>query len=315
MRNNLLTTLIICLFLGGFAGCKGQSAEVTKIIKIDGSSTVFPVTEAVAEEFQAKHKSRVTIGVSGTGGGMKKFCASEIDITGASRHIKPTEIALCKKAGVEFIEVPVAYDGISVVIHPNNDFVDHLTVAELKVMWEPAAQKTVTNWNQVRATFPDKPLSLFGPGVDSGTFDYFTKKVVGKTQASRGDYTASEDDNVLVHGVATNEGALGFFGYAYYAENKAKIKAVPIKQGDNEPVAPSTAAIADGSYSPLSRPIFIYVNKAAAKRPEVDAFVKFYLNEGGPLAQEVGYISLPTKVATEATQRYTKGVTGSAKKS
>jgi len=296
----------------GSADKAGNKSASTSPIKIDGSSTVFPITEAVAEEFGMKNKARVTIGVSGTGGGFKKFCAGEIDVTGASRYIKSTEQALCTEGGIEYIELPVAYDGISVVVHNTNTWVDYLTVDELKALWEPAAQGKITNWNQIRSTFPDKPVSLFGPGVDSGTFDYFTKKIVGKSQSSRGDYTASEDDNVVVHGVSTDEGALGFFGFAYYAENKSKLKVVPIKEGDGEPVTPSMETIADGSYKPLSRPIFIYVGKKASDRDEVNRFVEFYLNDGAPLAKEVGYIPLTAADISEANARYAAKTVGTA---
>ncbi len=273
-------------------------------VRIDGSSTVFPITEAVAEEFRAENKARVTIGVSGTGGGFKKFCAGETDISGASRHIKDSEKELCAAAGVEYLELAVAYDGISVVVNPANDWAAHLTTDELKRIWEPEAQGTITNWNQVRADFPDKPLALFGPGVDSGTFDYFTKKIVGTEQASRGDFTASEDDNVLVHGVATDEGGLGFFGYAYYIENQDRLKVLPIQHGDGEPVTPTVETIADMSYAPLSRPIFIYVSKASSARPEVGAFIDFYLEHGGELALAVGYSGRPAAAAAEVTQAW-----------
>ncbi len=322
-KNLFALTLVLSLFAlgckgGGDSAKKGASGEAAEpagggIVKIDGSSTVFPISEAVAEEYRTKSKTKVTIGVSGTGGGFKKFCAGELDITGASRYIKPTEKALCEKGGIEYIEIPVANDGISVVVNKANSFVDHLTVSELKTMWEPAAQGTVKKWNQIRSTFPDKELSLFGPGVDSGTFDYFTKKVVGKAQSSRGDYTASEDDNVLVHGTATNEGGLAFFGYAYYAENKNKLKVVPIKKGEGEPVVPTVATIGDGTYAPLSRPIFIYVARKSVERKEVDDFVKYFLSDGGPLAEEVGYIALDKAAADAANKRYSSRTVGSIK--
>ena len=288
---------------GGDAQSAGQSGQ-TATIKIDGSSTVFPISEAVAEEYQNTHGGRVTIGVSGTGGGVKTFCAGEISITGASRSIKDTEAALCAEGKIEYVELPVAMDGISVVVNPKNTWVDHLTTDELRTIWEPGAQKTITNWSQVRASFPDKPLTLFGPGVDSGTFDYFTKKICGESQSSRGDYTASEDDNVLVHGVASDEGALGFFGFAYYIENKGKVKAAPIKSGEGPAVTPTMATISDGSYKPLSRPIFIYVNNAAAKNKDLDTFVTFFLAESGTLSKEVGYIPLPAESQAKADSAY-----------
>lgn len=274
-----------------------EGAKAGDVIKIDGSSTVFPISEAVAEEFEkAAAKSgaaqRVTIGVSGTGGGFKKFCAKETAIAGASRSIKPSEVALCEKAGVAYKELSVAYDGIAVVVHPSNDFVDHLTVEELKRMWAPEAQGKVMKWSQIRTGWPDKELHLFGPGVDSGTYDYFTKKIVGKEHSSRGDYTSSEDDNVLVTGIARDKGGLGFFGFAYYAENQDKLKIVPVKKGDKAPVTPTLETIKSGTYAPLSRPIFIYISKVHGVRQEVKDFVKFYLTEGRKLVAEVGYIPL-----------------------
>lgn len=291
-------------------GCSDQAAGTAGIIKVDGSSTVFPISEAVAEEFQAKNDARVTIGVSGTGGGMKKFCAGEIDITGASRTIKDTEAQLCADGGIEYIELPVAFDGITVVINNDNDWVDYLSVDELKTIWQPASQGSVTHWNQVRSSFPNTEIKLFGPGADSGTFDYFTKKIVGKEHSSRGDYTGSEDDNILVQGVKGNKGSLGYFGYAYYENNKSILKPVPVGDNAETAVLPTTATIADLSYSPLSRPIFIYVSTKAAERPEVSDFIEFYLNEGGPLAEEVGYVSLPDDEKAAATKRFADRTTG-----
>lgn len=265
-------------------------------VKIDGSSTVFPITEAVAEEFQKEFRSRVTVGVSGTGGGFQKFCRGKIDITGASRHIKPSERKMCGENSIAFEEVPVAYDGIAVVVNPKNTWVDYLTIAELKKMWEPQAQGEIKRWSQVRAGWPDKPLHLFGPGVDSGTYDYFTKVVVGKEHSSRGDITSSEDDNVLVHGVSTDANALGFFGFAYYSENRSKVRAVPIlakgKTDPKEAVAPTFETIENKTYKPLSRPIFIYVSTEAEKRESVRQFVDFYKNRSKKLVKEVGYVPL-----------------------
>ncbi len=302
-----LTPFMLLASAALITGC-GQSGDeagtAPQLLTIDGSSTVFPISEAMAEEYQLKTKTRVTVGASGTGGGFKKFCAGEIDITGASRNVKPTESEMCAANGVEMIELPVAFDGISVVIHPSNTWAKTLTVDQLKKIWEPAAQGVINNWNQIDPSFPDKKLSLFGPGVDSGTFDYFTKVINGETQASRGDYTASEDDNVLVHGVSTDEGALGYFGFAYYIENKGKINAVAIQNTDAEPVLPSKETIASGTYAPLSRAIFIYASKEASKRPEVSGFVDFYLGEGASLVEEVGYITLPEATAQEARATY-----------
>ncbi len=291
------------------------SDAAPSIIAIDGSSTVFPITEAVAEEFQKANKARVTIGVSGTGGGFKKFCKNESVITGASRPIKPSEVELCTKNKVEYIELPVAYDGISVVVHPSNDWVDEFTIEELKRMWEPEAQGKITKWSQIRTGWPEKELHLFGAGVDSGTYDYFTKAIVGVEHKSRGDFTSSEDDNVLVQGVSTDPLALGFFGYAYFAENSDKVKAVPINDGDDTngkgAVGPSLESIADGTYQPLARPIFIYVSKQGAARPEVQAFIDFYVDKGEALVKEAGYIPLGKKANDLVLARFKAGTTGS----
>ena len=279
-----------------FAATAATSAFAQQIVKIDGSSTVYPVTEAVAEEFQKAKKNvmKVTVGISGTGGGFKKFCRAETDISDASRPILKKEMEDCRKAGVEYIELPVAFDALTVVVNPQNDFVKQLTVAELKKMWEPAAQGKVKSWKDVNPSFPDVALKLFGPGSDSGTFDYFTEAVNGKSKSSRGDYTASEDDNVLVQGVSRDKGAIGYFGFAYYVENQKKLKAVPIVAKDGAPaVAPSMEAVLKGTYQPLARPIFIYVNKKSLAKAEVKEFVDFYLTHGAKLAREVKYVPLP----------------------
>ncbi|MDD2833438.1 MAG: PstS family phosphate ABC transporter substrate-binding protein [Methylotenera sp.] len=266
-----------------------------KIIKIDGSSTVYPITEAVAEEFQKATKTKVTVGISGTGGGFKKFCRGETDVQNASRPILQKEIDACKEAGVQFIELPIAYDAITVVINPKNEFAKKMTAAELKKLWEPAAQGKVKTWNQVNPAWPNTPVKLFGPGADSGTFDYFTEAIVGKAKSSRGDFTASEDDNVLVKGVVGDIGGLGYFGYAYYEENQDKLTAVAITQKSGKPaVLPSAETIQDGTYQPLARPLFIYVNAtAAAFKPEVKAYVNYYLEQSKPLIEEVKYVALP----------------------
>ena len=307
------------------SGCKGPgdgsqspgSEPQTKsaIIAIDGSSTVFPIAEAVAEEFGKVDRSRVTVGVSGSGGGFKKFCRAETAISNASRPIKPSEVALCEKNKVAFIELPVAYDGIAVVVNPKATWVDKMTVDELKKLWAPEAQAKITRWNHVRTGWPDAEIHLFGPGVDSGTYDYFTQATVGEEHSSRGDFTSSEDDNVLVQGIANDENALGFFGLAYYSENAAKLKIVPIEDGkpDNGkgPIAPSLETVANGTYQPLSRPLFIYVSKTAAERAEVQRFVAFFLDEGRALVKEVGYIPLPESAYGLVKGRFDKRVTGS----
>jgi phosphate transport system substrate-binding protein len=286
------------------------------VIVVDGSSTVLPISQAVAEDFEKAHKARVTVGKSGTGGGFQKLCRGEIAISGASRPIKESEREACKAGGVEFIELPVAYDGIAVVVHKQNDWVDHLTVEELEKMWAPEADGKIKKWSEVREGWPDKDLHLFGPGVDSGTYDYFTAAVVGKEHASRGDFQPNEDDNVLVQGVSTDPTALGYFGYAYYVENADKLELVPIDDGkpDNGQgaIAPSPETVANGTYQPLSRPIFIYVSKKAAdERPEVASFVEYYLKEGRALVKEVGYIPLPDEAYDLAAQRFQKRQTGS----
>ena len=313
MSDSLKTTLraagLLSVLGGGFAGAAGAA----ELIQIDGSSTVYPITEAVAEEFQAKSGGdiRVTVGISGTGGGFKRFCRGETDISNASRPIKKSEMELCAEAGIKYFELPVAFDGLTVVVNKENDFVDYLTVAELKKMWEPAAQEKVTNWNQIRSTFPDMPLKLAGPGADSGTFDYFTEAVVGESKASRGDFQASEDDNVVVQFVSRDKGALGYFGLAYYEENKDKLKAVPIKaDAEAEAIMPSVKTVNNGTYTPLSRPIFIYVKDASIKRPAVRDFVEFYLTEGGELAKEVGYVDLPAEAYKLALDNVKNGKLG-----
>ena len=270
-----------------------QNAQLSGAIAIDGSSTVYPITEAVAEEFRAvQPKVKVTVGVSGTGGGFKKFARGETDISDASRPIKDKEKAICNENGISYVELTVAYDGLAVLINPQNDWVDNLTIEELKMLWEPDAQGKIMKWNQIRSEWPDEEIHLFGPGVASGTYDYFTEAIVGESGSSRGDFTASEDDNVLVQGIAGDKYGLGFFGLAYYKENKDKLSLVAV-DGGNGPVRPSLETVKTGEYSPLSRPLFIYVNSTAVKRQEAVAFVNFYLDNAAELSTEVGYIPLP----------------------
>jgi phosphate transport system substrate-binding protein len=294
---------------------KAELARLRGDIVIDGSSTVYPVTQAAAEEFRQYAKDvRVSVGISGTGGGFKKFCNNETDISDASRPISPSEREACAAKNIEYIEVPVAYDGLAVVVNPRNTWATCLTRAELKKIWEPEAQGQITNWSQVRAGFPDRPLRLFGAGTDSGTFDYFTDAINGKEKASRGDFQASEDDNVLVQGIAGDENALGFFGLAYVTENQGKIKAIAVdNKGDGTCVAPSQETVKNGTYQPLSRPIFIYVKKSAYERPEVKEFVRFYLSKSfTPLipTREVGYIPLQDNVYEAILRRFNAGTTG-----
>lgn len=287
------------------AGC-GERVETT-MVRMDGSSTVYPVAEAVAEEFQASRggQVRVTVGVSGTGGGFKKFCRGETDISNASRPILAEEIEACRAAGIAYIELPIAFDALTVVIHPDNTWAEEMTVEQLRTLWQPSAQGVVMRWNQVDPSWPDEPVKLFGAGSDSGTFDYFTEAVMGRAKASRGDFTASEDDNVLVTGVAQDVHAIGYFGYAYYAENAGRIKAVRIRgEGAADAVGPSPQTVLDGSYTPMSRPNFIYVSVAAAERPEVREFVEYFLREAAPLIEEVKYVPLPPRAYELARERF-----------
>ena len=279
-------------------------------VSIDGSSTVFPISEAVAEEFLAvQPRVRVTVGVSGTGGGFKKFLAGEIDINDASRPIKMKEVKQASASGIGFIELPIAYDGLSVVVNTKNDWVDHLTITELNKIWQPGS--SVTRWSDVRDGWPETKIQLYGPGTDSGTFDYFTETINGKSGASRPDYTANEDDNALVRGISGDEGSLGYFGYAYYAANKDKLRVVAI-DGGKGPVAPTEITINNGTYAPLSRPVFIYVRPDALDRKEVRAFVDFYIESAPMLATEVGYIPLPDSVYAGAKQRVESREIGTA---
>ena len=286
-------------------------AQAQAAIKIDGSSTVFPISEAYAEEFQIQKrgKVRVTVGVSGTGGGFKKFCRGETDIANASRPITAEEMEICRKAGIKYMELPIAFDALTVVINPKNTWAKTLTIAELRKMWEPAAQGRITNWKQIRSGFPDEKLMLFGPGADSGTFDYFTEAVNGKAKASRGDFTASEDDNTLVQGVENNKGALGYFGFAYYAAHKDKMTAVAVDAGKG-PVLPSLENVTNATYTPLSRPLFIYVRDTAASRPEIKEFVQFLMSRGD-LVAEVGYLPLPKQAYALSLKHFQDGRVGS----
>ena len=334
-QNIRLASLVCLVPLGlGTTACNNQAADTTPDfpqafaqaegankaaagsnlsgkVKVDGSSTVFPVSQVMAAEFQKMNPEvRVTVGVSGTGGGFKKFCAGETDITGASRPINSSEMELCKKNNIEYTELPIAYDSLSVVVNPQNSSVECLKVGELKKIWEPSAQGKVSNWNQIRSDFPSQPLKLYGPGNDSGTYDYFTLAVVGEEGKSRSDYTKSEDDNSLVQGVASDRNGLGYFGYAYYLANRDKLKSVAIDSGYGC-VQPSSKTVADSSYQPLSRPIFIYAKKSAATRPEVKAFTNFYLApKNANLVMQVGYVPLPNITLRAANSRFNKGTTG-----
>jgi phosphate transport system substrate-binding protein len=299
---------LLALFALAFA----FSAQA-QTVKVDGSSTVFPITEGIAEDFQIANKNaiKVTVGLSGTGGGFKKFCSDasdQTDINDASRPITQAEIDACAKLGIKYYELPIAFDALTVVVNPKNTFVKQLSTADLKKMWEPAAQSVVSKWNQVNPAFPETTLKLFGPGTDSGTFDYFTEAVNGKAKSSRGDFTASEDDNILVRGVESEVGGLAYFGFAYY--NPKLMKAVAIVNKDGKAVLPSKETVLDGSYNPLSRPLFIYVNAKSLEKPEVKKFVEFYMSKATTIASEVKYIPLPSVVYQKNLEHLKNGRTG-----
>jgi len=294
------------------AGTFGSALAQDEIVQIDGSSTVFPISEAFGEEFQNETGNRVTVGLSGTGGGFKKFCRGETDISGASRPIKEEEVALCAENGVEYIELPVALDALANIVHPSNDFVECLTVDELKTIWEPAAQGKITSWNQVREEFPDRPLELFGAGTDSGTYDYYTQAIVGEEGSSRGDYQATEDDNVTIQGVSGNEGALGFLGIAYVTENAGRVKPIAVDSGNGECVMPSVETARNATYQPLSRPIFMYVALKSVDKPNVREFIEFNFApaKAEELVGEVGYVPLPSEIYEAALAKFSAKKTG-----
>ncbi len=310
----------LAVLLGAFAAVVAirechASPSTGGTLRIDGSSTVFPITEAVAEEFRSVDPSiPVTVGISGTGGGFKKFLAGEIDIVDASRPIKASELEFAQMSNISFIELPIAYDALSVVVNPKNTWVDSLTTAELKKIWAPESQGVVKKWSDVRQGFPDKPIQLYGPGTDSGTFDYFTDVINGKEDACRADYTSSEDDNTLVTGVATNEGALGFFGVAFYEGNKQRLKVLAIDDENpangTGPQLPTPDNVISATYSPLARPLFIYVRTEALSRPEVAKFVEFYIEKAQQLASEVGYVALPNETVAKVKARLAAKTTG-----
>lgn len=294
-----LNVIIAVLSLIIFSACvnkkekNSSSSSLKGSIQIDGSSTVYPLTEAVAEEFRREYpKVRVTIGVSGTGGGFNKFGRGETNISNASRAIKASEIKICEENNISYIGLLVAYDGMAIIANPENDWLTSITVEELKTIWQPEAQDNIKRWNQIRPEWPNAEIRLYGAGTASGTYDYFTEAIVGKSGSSRGDFTASEDDNVLVQGVMNDKYALGFFGLAYFLENKDKLKLISVDSGKGA-VFPSNETVLDGSYNPLSRPMYIYVNETALNKPEVIAFVNFYLDNIGELAQDVGYVAAP----------------------
>jgi phosphate transport system substrate-binding protein len=318
MRKIIFLALISLAFSCGKTDNNNQEkAQLTGDVKVDGSSTVYPITEAIAEEFNKENPEvKATIGVSGTGGGFKKFMRNEIDIADASRPIKKSEDSACAAGKIDYIELPVAFDGLAVVVNPQNTWVDYITVEELKKMWEPAAQGKIVKWNQIRSTWPNEEIHLFGAGTQSGTFDYFTEAIVGKAKACRGDYTASEDDNVLVQGISTDKNALGFFGLDYFTANKDKLKLVPVDDQKDEngkgPVSPSVETVKNATYQPLSRPLLIYVNKASSGRKEVDTFVNFFLNHAETLVVEAGYVPLTKEMYDMVKKRYAQKTLGSS---
>lgn len=282
-------------------GC-GGSGNATQSVRVDGSSTVFPVSMAVAEDFRIDHPhAKVPVRASGTGSGMKQFSVGEIDVCNASRFMTDAEKAKCEENNVEFLEMTIAYDGLAVVVNPQNDWCDCITVEQLRSIWRPESDSTVMKWSDVNPDWPPVELKLYGPGTDSGTFDYFTEAICGEARASRSDYTASENDNALVRGVMADKGALGYFGFAYYAENRDNLKLLAVK-GEGECVRPSSDTVRDGSYAPLSRPLIVYVNKKSLERPEVADFIEYYLANVGRLAKEVGYVAVPDEIAAENEQ-------------
>ncbi|MFN2431896.1 MAG: PstS family phosphate ABC transporter substrate-binding protein [Gemmatimonadota bacterium] len=321
MKRSVSTSAVLALALalacgGGGAGDPesrgaGEASQLSGEVKGDGSSTVFPIMEAVAEEFQRENpRVRVTVGISGTGGGFKRFCAGDTDVSNASRPITESELEACRAAGVEFVEFPIAFDGLSVVVNPANDFAQCVTVAELKRLWQPEAQGEVRRWSQVRSGWPNREIHLYGAGTDSGTYDYFTAAIVGEEGASRGDFTSSEDDNVLVQGVAGDPDALGFFGYAYFEENQDRLRLLPVDGGEGC-VAPAPETITDGTYQPLSRPLFLYAREESLQRPEVRAFVDYAITNAVALVGETGYIPLTDELYRLARARVERGTTGS----
>ncbi|HMZ89795.1 MAG TPA: PstS family phosphate ABC transporter substrate-binding protein [Chitinophagales bacterium] len=305
LKNLSYLGVIAVIGLSSCGGNKGgEAAEaLTGSVMIDGSSTVYPISEAVAEEFRAEQPDvNVALGESGTGGGMKKFGRGEIDICDASRPIKDSEKAACDSAGIKYLELEIAYDGIAVMVNPKNTWVDKMTVAELKMIWESAAQGKIKTWNQVRPEWPNSEIHLYSPGTASGTYEYFTEVICGKKGDSRGDINANEDDNTLVNGIAGDEGALGYFGMAYYENNTDKLKIVPIDNGSGG-VIPTTETVLSKTYAPLSRPLYIYVNEASMAKPQVLAFVKYYMDNVEALSKEVGYVPLQSDIYTAMKQK------------
>ena len=316
-KNRQLRRMLVVGLGATFLGTTVRAGALSGRVKIDGSSTVAPITMAAAEMFQSEQpRVQITVGISGTGGGFKKFLDENpdlrTDISDASRPIKPSEMSRAEALGVEYIEIPIAIDGLAVVVHPSNDFCDHLTVEELKRIWEPGS--AINNWSQVRKGFPDLPLKLYGPGTDSGTFDYFTEAVVGREDSSRADFTASESDNVLVQGVTGDRGALGYFGYSYFEANRNRLKLLAIDNNIGKPIKPDVDVVRSGKYKPLARPLFLYINKESSRRPEVQAFLDFIFDNSRKIVEHprVNYVALPQELYDAARRRLIDGITGSA---
>ena len=313
----VIASALVAVACGGGNQAAEEAGQGGGLITIDGSSTVFPIIEAIAEEFgKANPNVRTpTVGISGTGGGFQKFCRGETDISNASRPISAAERQACQTAAITYIELPVAYDGLAVVVNPGNTWADSITIAELKSLWAPEAQGRITRWNQVRSSWPDREIHLFGAGVDSGTYDYFTEAIVGTARSSRGDFTSSEDDNVLVQGVAGDELALAFIPLAYVSQNAARLKIVPVDdaKADNGagPITPSSETVRNGTYQPLSRPLFVYVSRKAADRKDVQQFVEM-LFARTDLVREVGYIELTPQIYDLARAHFVHRRTGTA---
>lgn len=315
----LIFIVFVAAFLsscGGGAKTENAGASEKTSIKVDGSSTVFPISEAVSEEFEIENPTvQITANASGTGAGFKKFIRNEIDVTGASRPIKASEDKDCAANNIQYLEIPIAYDGLAIVVSKENTWADNLTVAELKKIWEPAAKGTITHWDQVRAGWPHEKINLYGAGTESGTFDYFTEAIVGEARSCRTDYTASEDDNGLVSGVAGDKYSLGYFGYAYFFENQDKLKLVAIDDTDDAngkgAVLPTIETIVNGTYQPLSRPLLIYINKVSSERPEVKKFVNYYIDNAQTLVPETGYVALSPEAYKLVKARFETGTTGS----
>lgn len=306
LQFNSLKLLSMSILLSGSISIT-SAVSAQSIIKIDGSSTVYPITKAAADKFQISKKNaiNVTVDISGSGGGFKKFCRGEIDIVNASRPILKNEIKDCKNSRVQFVEIPVAFDALTVAVHPENTWSTTMTVAELKKMWEPAAQGKITKWNQINPAWPDESFDLYGADTDSGTFDYFTEAIVGKIKSSRNDFTESENDNVLVEGVTSNKNGLGFFGFAYYIEDQTKVTAVAINNGKGG-ILPSVETVENGNYQPLSRPIFIYVNAKAIEKSEIKEFVEFYMKNAILLVKEAKFFPLPPRAYTTMMEHFNK---------